>query len=369
MSISTTYRCRRPPRRRIASSASVALFFGRKPYEQVLKSASKIGSTTTLAAACTTRSRTVGIPNGRCVPSVFGMYCRLTGCGQYMPVRRRCCTPRRNVSTPSCSIIDSVSPSTPAAPLFALTLSHASARTSLRQIRSYNAWKRRFRLCLAAMKSPRWSCRTFNAGLLGVATMPSRLPPGTGTTKAGPSRSSGFHHLRRYYGPLGLPLDTAGFRLRLIPTAFAQRGPSRRVYPVPHQAIPACRLPYPGSVLRPLRSSVAVCCLRPDMTGSATSPFGFFSHGAAKFTLSHSAHRFASLAQDHTAFAGLSTLRSDARIPPRARSLLRGAPALTAAGLPPASLMQHLGRTVQARPRSRRTTAAELTVVPVGQAV
>src|SRR6266487_4364089 len=153
MSISTTYRCRRPPRRRIASSASVALFFGRKPYEQVLKSASKIGSTTTLAAACTTRSRTVGIPNGRCVPSVFGMYCRLTGCGQYMPVRRRCCISRRNVSTPSCSIIDSVSPSTPAAPLFALTRSHASARTSLRQIRSYNAWKRRFRLFMAAKRS------------------------------------------------------------------------------------------------------------------------------------------------------------------------------------------------------------------------
>jgi len=87
----------------------------------------------------------------------------------------------------------------------------------------------------------------------------------------------------------------------------------------------------PSSIPRkrpaPLRSSDAVCCLRPDMTGSATSPFGFFSHGAAKFTLSHSAHRFASLAQDHTVFAGLSTLRSDARISPRARSLLRGAPA------------------------------------------
>jgi hypothetical protein len=39
----------------------VALFFGRNPYERFLKSASKIGSTTTFVAA-TTRSRTVGDP-------------------------------------------------------------------------------------------------------------------------------------------------------------------------------------------------------------------------------------------------------------------------------------------------------------------
>ena len=85
MSISTTYRWPRPPVRRIASSASVALRFGRNPYEHSLKSASKIGSITSFAAACTTRSRTVGIPSGRFVPSGFGMYCRLTGRGQYRP--------------------------------------------------------------------------------------------------------------------------------------------------------------------------------------------------------------------------------------------------------------------------------------------
>ena len=185
--------------------------------------------------------------------------------------------------------------------------------------------------------------------------MPSRLPPDSGTTKAGPSRSSGFHRLRRYYGPLGLPLDTARFRLRLISAAFARRGPSRRVSPVPHQAMPTCRLPYPGSVLRLSGCRSAVCCLRPDMTGSATSPFGFISHGAAKFTLSHSARRFASLTRGPTTSAGLSTLRLDGAISGDAWSLLRGAPALTAAGLPPASLTQHLGRTVQVRPPSGRT--------------
>src|SRR5712691_2806014 len=61
-----------------------------------------------------------------------------------------------------------------------------------------------------------------------------------------------------------------------------------------------------------LRSSDAVCCLRRDMIGSATSPFRFLSHEAAKFTLSHWARRFAPLARDHTASAGLSTLRIDA---------------------------------------------------------
>ena len=118
--------------------------------------------------------------------------------------------------------------------------------------------------------------------------------------------------------------------------------------------------PYvPSSVPRerpaPLRPAGAVSCLRPDMTGSAAPPFGFLSHEAAKFTLSHWARRFAPLTWGHSTPVGLSTLRSDAAISDVARSLLRGAPALTAAGLPPASLMQHLGRTVQARPRSGRT--------------
>jgi len=45
-------------------------------------------------------------------------------------------------------------------------------------------------------------------------------------------------------------------------------------------------------------------------------------------------------------------------------SLLRGAPALTAAGLTPASLMQHLRRAVQTRPRSGRSTARQCTRTP-----
>ena len=104
-----------------------------------------------------------------------------------------------------------------------------------------------------------------------------------------------------------------------------------------------------------LRSSRAVCCLRPDMTGSAAPPFGCLSHEAAKFTLSHWARRFASLVQGLTASTGLSMLRSDADLSDVTRSLLRGAPALTAAGLAPASLMQHRNRAVSTRSRSGRT--------------
>jgi hypothetical protein len=120
----------------------------------------------------------------------------------------------------------------------------------------------------------------------------------------------------------------------------------------------------PASIPRkrpgPFRYTGPVCCLRRDVTGSAASHFGSLSHGAAKLTLSHSARRLAPLARSLTATAGLLTLRSDATFLGDAWSLLRGAPALAAAGLPPASLMQHLDRTVQTRPRSGRTTERSL---------
>jgi hypothetical protein len=69
------------------SSAIVALRFGRKPYEHGRKSASKIGSSTSFAAICATRSRTVGMPSGLLFPSAFGMYRRRTNVGRYVPSR------------------------------------------------------------------------------------------------------------------------------------------------------------------------------------------------------------------------------------------------------------------------------------------
>jgi len=178
------------------------------------------------------------MPSGRCRPSGLGMYRRRTGCGRYVPARSVAVSSHRNSATPCCSIIDSVMPSMPAAPLLLRTRSHASSRTSLRQIRSYNAWKRRSSLRLAAMYSRRWSSRTFSMGLLGLATMPSRLPPYTSVTKAGSLPSSGLVDRRqRYYEPLGLPPSTIPFRHRLIRIAFARRGPPGRVSPVPYQAV------------------------------------------------------------------------------------------------------------------------------------
>ena len=61
----------------------------------VLKSASKIGSSTSLAAVCTTRSRIVGMPSGRSPPPGFGIITRRTGCG---PVRLRASSSRRPAS-------------------------------------------------------------------------------------------------------------------------------------------------------------------------------------------------------------------------------------------------------------------------------
>ena len=78
---------------------------------------------------------------------------------------------------------------------------------------------------------------------------PRAYPHPRARPKAGPSPSSGFRRLHRYYEPLGLPLGTTPLRTRLIGAAFARREPPRRVSPVPHQAVPTCPLPYPGGVL------------------------------------------------------------------------------------------------------------------------
>ena len=140
---------------------------------------------------------------------------------------------------------------------------HTSGSTSLRQMLEARVWKRRSRLRLAALYSRRWSSRTFSVGLLGLATMPSRLPPRTGTTKAGSLPSAGLlDQHRQYYEPLGLPPGTIAFRLRLIATASARRGPPGRVSPVPYQAVLTCPPPYPVGVLH--RSGPHGCSLLPS---------------------------------------------------------------------------------------------------------
>ncbi len=111
------------------------------------------------------------------------MYRRSTAAGRYLPAFSRAPSSSRICSTPCSSIAAIVSASTPAAPRFALTRFHASRRTSLLHMRSYNAWNRRSGCCFAATYSRRWSCRTLSrdlgpSGSLGrFAAMPSRLPP------------------------------------------------------------------------------------------------------------------------------------------------------------------------------------------------
>ena len=163
-----------------------ALRFGRKPYETARKSASKMGSNTSVTAICTTRSRTVGIPSGRRRPSAFGMYRRRTGGGRYLPARRAEASSLNIRSTPYCSTAANVSPSTPAPPRLRFTRRHASQRRSALQTRSIRAWKRRSGDRLAATQSRRCNWRTFAMGagpsgeLVPVSPdMPSRVlaPP------------------------------------------------------------------------------------------------------------------------------------------------------------------------------------------------
>src|ERR1019366_5201530 len=181
------------PSLRRVSSAIVALRLGRKPYEHGRKSASKTGSSTSFAAICTTRSRTVGMPNGRLLPSAFGMYRRRTTVGRYVPLFSAMPIASRKLSTPCCSTSAIVGEAPPAAPLLLRTRLHASSRTSLRLMWPYSAWKRLPGCRLAAAHSRRCSCRTFSRGLgppgsLGplLAAIPSRLPAPSTRPPQGP---------------------------------------------------------------------------------------------------------------------------------------------------------------------------------------
>ena len=83
------------------------------------------------------------------------------------------------------------------------------------------------------------------------------------------------HSYRQYYEPLGLPLHTVRFRLRLIRLALPRHGPCRRVSPVPYSPLQACCSPYPGNALRMYRSELDCGGFRlhRDMSGSAIPLF------------------------------------------------------------------------------------------------
>ena len=201
------------------------------------------------------------------------MYRRCTGCGRYRPAFRSACIPSRNCVTPRSSMDRSVTPSTPAAPWLLRTRFHASHRTSLLWIRSYNAWKRRVLLCLAHTHSRIWSCRTLSTGLLAVTGMPSHLPPHPGAIKAGSLSSSAFCCTPS--SALWTPRTPSRLRaisaVRPYTHGLCPTWLPGRVSPVPHCSFPTChRLrPRRGPTSVPVQD--AVCCLRRDMSGSALS--------------------------------------------------------------------------------------------------
>ena len=94
--------------------------------------------------------------------------------------------------------------------------------------------------------------------------------------KQSPFPPPGFHRLLRYYELLGLPPGTSSLHLRLIDDAAPNVG--HRVgpllFPIQPSVHALLRTPEVSSVL--FRIPDAVFCLRRDMIGSATSPFGFY---------------------------------------------------------------------------------------------
>lgn len=186
MSPSTTCSCPRPP-------------------GQSLKPASKIGSSTIFAAICATRSRAVGIPNGRFRPSCFGMSCRRTGCDRYRPSRRSCSMPPKNSATPCARC------------------RRGSPRRSRR-----------------LPDSPTW------AALGRREPLALELSHSAVFRKIGPHRTVPPY---RYDEPLGLPPDARPLHTRRIGPALARREPPGRVSPFPCRTVDACHRLDPGGVL------------------------------------------------------------------------------------------------------------------------
>src|SRR5712692_11292850 len=91
---------------------------GRYAYCSGGRSASKIGSSTSIAAVMQTRSRTVEIPSGLSLPLAFGMNTRLIGSGRYVSCLSASASSASHRSTPYASMSAKSWPSTPGAPLF-----------------------------------------------------------------------------------------------------------------------------------------------------------------------------------------------------------------------------------------------------------
>ena len=178
-------------------------------------SASKIGSSTILTAACTMRSRTAGIDNGRCsVLPGLGMNTRRAGNGRYRRSLNSVTSSSRSRATPYSSTAAKVTRSMPATPRLRRTSCHALSNTSLRQTLSNSAWNRLVGSALAARYSACCKARVLSFPTvarvdLAETALTRPLPQRTHKRSSGPSLTAGCVVLRleRYYGRLRRPPD------------------------------------------------------------------------------------------------------------------------------------------------------------------
>jgi len=156
-------------------------------------------------AVCTTRSRTVGMPKGRVLPSPLGICTRSTGRGVYFPVASRSC--RRASSSVSCAAnCRIVMWSIPALPLFDLTLRQAASRFPRAYTLSIRLNQTPPFTPLSRAASMRFvqthrSTHTHRAGMSTPCLAPI---PGTGGVSPGSSGLSIAHHLPASLGSTGV---------------------------------------------------------------------------------------------------------------------------------------------------------------------
>jgi hypothetical protein len=181
-----------PPRGAVPRlTAWAARRVGRQPAEEAWTVAAKRGSSPSLPACGTTRSRPVGPPRGRCRPSGWGLSPRRPGGGLSLPPCRASARPCRQAATPWRSPSSRPRPSRPALPPWARPACQARPRISDRSRRSSRAWTRRGRLLLAARDRLRWRGRACSGRWRwpGWACPVPARPAGRGCSR-GPSRRS-----------------------------------------------------------------------------------------------------------------------------------------------------------------------------------
>jgi len=189
--------------------ASWARRFGRNPYEQGWKSASKMGSSTSFSAACTTRSAAVGMPSRRTLPFAFGIRCSRTGAGRNRRALSASRSPASSFPAPS-PMARGFTPSTPAvrAPRLPRTRFQATTRKAGSDTRLERSSNRRSGSAVAHWCS-------------FVCIRCTRVSASTRSGHAAPVFTGGLHQVHRrceHAGPLRPVIGLPDLRLlRVLP--------------------------------------------------------------------------------------------------------------------------------------------------------